>query len=139
MSQRRQSLTHADHPSEVTARNLTLAAKVIQNMANFSTFGAKESFMVPCNDFLASIKPKIVAYFDALTVRIARAVGAVHTTQNPKLGKPAEKAPRDGARALASIFRYCEANQTVSRVRLDSFLSITAGGGSAGRQIGLAK
>ena len=59
----------ADHPSEVTARNLTLAAKVIQNMANFSTFGAKESFMVPCNDFLASIKPKIVAYFDAISVR----------------------------------------------------------------------
>jgi hypothetical protein len=58
----------ADHPSEVTARNLTLAAKVLQNLANFAPFGAKEAFMIPCNEYLSSMKGKIIAYFDAISV-----------------------------------------------------------------------
>ena len=105
-----------DHPSEVTARNLTLTAKVVQNMANFAPFGAKEAFMIPCNDFLQSMRPKIISFFD--------------TVSNPKLGAKFERPPRNAARALASIFRYYEANQAVSALRYFIF----AAHGSAGNQ-----
>ena len=104
-----------DHPSEVTARNLTLTAKVVQNMANFAPFGAKEAFMIPCNDFLQSMRPKIISFFD--------------TVSNPKLGAKFERPPRNAARALASIFRYYEANQAVSACDF-----IFAAHGSAGNQ-----
>ena len=99
-----------DHPSEVTARNLTLTAKVVQNMANFAPFGAKEAFMIPCNDFLQSMRPKIISFFD--------------TVSNPKLGAKFERPPRNAARALASIFRYYEANQAVSACVI-SYLPLT--------------
>lgn len=43
-----QILCCPDHPSETTARNLTLVAKVVQNMANMTEFGEKEAFMTIC-------------------------------------------------------------------------------------------
>ena len=45
-------------------------AKVLQNIANLAAFGPKEAYMVPCNDFLTSMKPKVIALFDTLSVRL---------------------------------------------------------------------
>ena len=42
----------ADHPDDRTRRSLTLIAKSLQCLANLSSFGVKEQYMVPMNDFM---------------------------------------------------------------------------------------
>ncbi|XP_013413034.1 ras GTPase-activating protein nGAP isoform X4 [Lingula anatina] len=41
-----------EFPQDKAARNLTLIAKTIQNLANFTKFGGKEEYMVFMNDFV---------------------------------------------------------------------------------------
>ncbi len=60
-----------DHPTETAARNLTLVAKVIQNLANMAEFGQKEPFMIPCNSFINETRKKMQIYLDAISVRDA--------------------------------------------------------------------
>ncbi len=62
-------LSHAlDHPSESTARSLTLVAKIVQNLANMSDFGQKEEYMLSCNEFLVAQRPQMRAFLDKLAV-----------------------------------------------------------------------
>lgn len=45
-------MRNAEYPSERSARNLTLVAKTLQTLANFTRFQGKENFMEFMNDFL---------------------------------------------------------------------------------------
>eukprot|EP00041_Stephanoeca_diplocostata_P039547 m.1635172 g.1635172 ORF g.1635172 m.1635172 type:complete len:926 (+) comp25420_c1_seq1:276-3053(+) len=84
-----------DHPSETTARNLTLVAKVVQNMANMTEFGEKEAFMIICNDYIKENRGDMQRILSALSI--------------DSDGGPAERADAStGAqaqRALAAVFR----------------------------------
>ena len=55
-----------DHPTEEIARTLTLVAKVVQNLANMSEFGAKEPYMTPLNAFLQDQRPRMELFLDTL-------------------------------------------------------------------------
>jgi hypothetical protein len=58
-----------DHPTDLTARNLMLVAKSIQNLANMTEFGAKESYMIPVNGLLTRLRGGMVRYLDTIAVR----------------------------------------------------------------------
>lgn len=57
-----------DYPSETTARNLTLVAKSLQNLANMSEFGVKEAYMVAVNGTLMALRGGMTEYLDAISV-----------------------------------------------------------------------
>ncbi|MBE3043264.1 hypothetical protein IMZ48_11975 [Candidatus Bathyarchaeota archaeon] len=59
-------------PSKEMRRGLLLIAKVIQNLANNVLFGAKEPYMYPLNDFLASNIYKVTTFLRAISVCIPR-------------------------------------------------------------------
>ena len=122
----------SDHPTEQTARSLTLVAKVVQNLANMAEFGQKESHMTGCNEFLASKKAKMMQFLDGFAVSTeTKANTNTHThtfffphslliflsAQN-QTAKPvtADKsaAPVSPARPLATIYRYCVNKPDVS-------------------------
>lgn len=42
-----------DHPGVRAQRTLTLVAKSLQGLANMTTFGVKEPWMEPMNEFLS--------------------------------------------------------------------------------------
>jgi len=51
-----------------TRRNLTLLAKILQNLANNSEFGGlKEFYMAPLNEFLSSVRVKLNLFLEDLT------------------------------------------------------------------------
>ncbi|KAJ6437183.1 GTPase activating protein (BUD2/CLA2) [Purpureocillium lavendulum] len=53
-----------DHPRQRAQRTLTLIAKVLQKMANMSTFGKREEWMEPMNKFLTTQRPVFREYID---------------------------------------------------------------------------
>ncbi|XP_053601320.1 ras GTPase-activating protein raskol isoform X3 [Plodia interpunctella] len=61
-------ITH-EYPNERAARNLTLVAKTLQTLANFTRFQGKEAFMEFLNDFLEQEAPNMKAFLRAISTR----------------------------------------------------------------------
>ncbi|XP_067115546.1 RAS protein activator like-3 isoform X1 [Osmerus mordax] len=55
------------YPEPATLRTLTLTAKVIQNLANFTLFGEKEEYMLFMNDFLQEHWEKMRAFLQTVS------------------------------------------------------------------------
>ncbi|KAF8252597.1 hypothetical protein K440DRAFT_644779 [Wilcoxina mikolae CBS 423.85] len=56
-----------DHPGVRAQRTLTLIAKSLQGLANMTTFGVKEPWMSPMNEFLAEHKDELKDFVDSVT------------------------------------------------------------------------
>jgi RAS protein activator-like 2 len=57
-----------EYPNEKTARNLTLVAKTLQTLANFTRFQGKENFMEFMNDFLEREAPSMKKFLQHISV-----------------------------------------------------------------------
>lgn len=66
-----------EHPPVNVARDLTLIAKVIQNMANLVPFGKKEPFMMVCNDFINDQFALLKTFLDTLSSNPTEAIDEI--------------------------------------------------------------
>lgn len=57
-----------EYPNEKAARNLTLVAKTLQTLANFTRFQGKENFMEFINDFLEREAPSMKNFLQLISV-----------------------------------------------------------------------
>ncbi|KAK7789430.1 hypothetical protein R5R35_004961 [Gryllus longicercus] len=62
------NITH-EYPNEKAARNLTLVAKTLQTLANFTRFQGKENFMEFLNDFLEREAPGMRTFLQLISSR----------------------------------------------------------------------
>lgn len=69
---RRPFLSFAEYPNEKAARNLTLVAKTIQTLANFTRFQGKENFMEFMNDFLEREAASMKNFLQLISVSVHR-------------------------------------------------------------------
>lgn len=58
----------SEYPNEKAARNLTLIAKTLQTLANFTRFQGKENFMEFINDFLEREAPAMKHFLQSISV-----------------------------------------------------------------------
>lgn len=65
------TITFPEYPNERSARNLTLVAKTLQTLANFTRFQGKEAFMEFLNDFLEQEAPNMKAFLRAISVSLS--------------------------------------------------------------------
>lgn len=61
-----------EYPCEKVARTLTLVAKTIQNLANFTRFGSKESYMEILNEFVESEMSNMDNFLQAISFSDAK-------------------------------------------------------------------
>ncbi|KAK6637118.1 hypothetical protein RUM43_010792 [Polyplax serrata] len=75
------NITH-EYPNEKAARNLTLIAKTLQTLANFTRFQGKESFMEFINDFLEKEAPSMKNFLQLISVSVLQSRVTKETTHH---------------------------------------------------------
>ncbi|XP_049847559.1 ras GTPase-activating protein raskol-like isoform X4 [Schistocerca gregaria] len=80
------NITH-EYPNEKAARNLTLVAKTLQTLANFTRFQGKENFMEFMNDFLEREAPAMKNFLQLISSRPAGSPNCLEFEGYIDLGK----------------------------------------------------
>lgn len=89
-----------EYPGERVARTLTLIAKTIQNLANFTRFGSKESYMEFLNKFVENEMPKMNDFLQVVSVE---------EKSGSKPDKTSATESIDLARALSVLYHIIQA------------------------------
>jgi len=89
-----------DHPPENVARDLTLIAKTIQNLANLVPFGQKEPYMEGVNHFISEYTPQMKQFLDTLCSPPKEAIDEISSKISLNFGREMAKIH---AHMLASI------------------------------------
>ena len=76
-----------DHPSENVARDLTLIAKTIQNLANLVPFGQKEPYMEGVNSFITEYTPQMKVFLDTLCSPPKEAIDEISSKVSLNFGR----------------------------------------------------
>lgn len=76
-----------DHPPPNAARDLTLIAKTIQNLANLLEFDQREPYMIPMNEFLKSNSNRMKDYVNQLCSPPTTAYESVTSKPNLSFGR----------------------------------------------------
>lgn len=63
-------ISFTEYPNEKAARNLTLVAKTLQTLANFTRFQGKENFMEFMNDFLEREAASMKSFLKIISVSL---------------------------------------------------------------------
>ncbi|KAJ1568352.1 Ras GTPase-activating protein 1 [Cladochytrium tenue] len=104
----------ADYPAPGAARNLTLVAKIIQNLANLADFGNKEQFMKECNPFIAEQTPRMKAFIDHISTRAPPTLKADWTIPVDNVRKDAQAIVDIISKHLDELVATDDANEHAS-------------------------
>jgi len=75
-------------PNADFARDLTLIAKTLQNIANFSEFSSlKEPYMTPINEFITSHFDSMKSFLDEICTPLEKPVDSSHPTYELNFGR----------------------------------------------------
>ncbi|KAJ5069601.1 neurofibromin [Anaeramoeba ignava] len=92
-------------PSDELLRTLILVAKVLQNLANGTLFGAKEEYMNTVNDFISTNEEKMINYLDSISTP--------NDESRDELSFESSPLPKDVLEiSCANIHRYVSLNKT---------------------------
>ena len=132
------SLTQ-EYPNEKIARTLTLVAKTIQNLANFTRFGSKEGYMEILNDFVKreinnmdnflqrisfepeSLENEITSSQACVNIDVARELSVIYhllSSELPKLSPPGLSQLTELEAILHEIQSVYEASPKADELRL---------------------
>ncbi|CAO3567599.1 unnamed protein product [Mortierella alpina] len=99
-----------EHPEARAHRTLTLIAKSLQGLANLVTFGAKESWMVPMNEFITENTRGLKDFIDQIC--IAEPTSGIGSSSNSVRSIPMQQAPHSPGSTHSAVFRSSPQQQS---------------------------
>lgn len=95
-----------EHPSQQTARILTLLAKIIQNAGNLVNFGGKEEYMKPFNDLINENFASVQSYIDGISVKKIPGKRLIFSQTIPTQAPVKVVEVIDQEKEIASVFHH---------------------------------
>ncbi|KAF9984765.1 hypothetical protein BGZ75_003695 [Mortierella antarctica] len=99
-----------EHPEARAHRTLTLIAKSLQGLANLVAFGAKESWMVPMNEFITENTRGLKDFIDQIC--IAEPTSGIGSSANSVRSIPMQQTPHSPGSTHSAVFRSSPQQQS---------------------------
>ncbi|KAG0210298.1 hypothetical protein BGX28_009454 [Mortierella sp. GBA30] len=102
-----------EHPEPRAHRTLTLIAKSLQGLANLVMFGAKESWMVPMNEFITENTKSLKDFIDQICV--AEPMSGRGSSSNSVRSLQMQQPPHSPGSTHSGVFRSSQQQQPQSQ------------------------